>query len=583
MDVTPLVCEARAVVLKAANIYLRHTGDRLIGLTVQGSALKGGFIPGCSDIDLKLYLRDSAFASKWQLPLELSIAMHRDLSMLDPSPFGYIQCYALPGRLVADHPIAYLGPTPGTYHLLAGELPVPEASAAEVRNEVRRTLSGIEPMPFDIAGDVLEHGGSRLDRVVRLLCTKVWPVLYSVAGHRSANPVGVWNLPKDEVISLHPADKASGLRVREFYGSVLSYYLEEGRSEEGRSVDGALTLIERGVGFLRAAREWYLELQGGGRAMKAVVFYEPHRPLSVEELDLDGPRAGEARVKIAGAGVCHSDYHRVDGHSEVENTPFVMGHEGAGIVEEVGPGVTDVAPGDHVIFSLTYQCGRCRNCAAGRPNLCDTFQRRTGLMPDGTTRFSRDGVPYYHGLATFSEETVVPAEFLVKVREDIPIDKLCLIGCGVMTGVGAVVNRARVETGSTVAVFGCGGVGLNVVQGAVLAAASKIIAVDKVRFKLEKAEELGATHVVDADREDPVKRIIELTGGGADYAFEVIGFPDTVRQAFESVRPGGTAVMVGAPAHGAEISIPAQPLFMDRTLMGTFYGAGRPRVDFPGF
>lgn len=218
---------------------------------------------------------------------------------------------------------------------------------------------------------------------------------------------------------------------------------------------------------------------------------------------------------------------------------------------------------------------------AGRANLCEGPSKASGLMPDGTRRFSKDGVPFYHGHATFAEETVTLADSVVKVRDDVPLAKASLIGCAVMTGVGAVVNRARVETGSAVAVFGCGGVGLNVVQGAVLASASKIVAIDKVDFKLEKAEELGATHFVNADREDPVERVLELTAGGADYAFEVIGLPQVVRQAFESIRPGGTAMMVGVPPHGAEISIPAQPLFRDRTLMGTFYGAGRPRIDFP--
>ncbi len=315
--------------------------------------------------------------------------------------------------------------------------------------------------------------------------------------------------------------------------------------------------------------------------MRAAVLHRPHTPVVIEELDLDEPKAGEIRIKLLGGGVCHSDYHRIDGHSAIDTLPFVMGHEGSGVVQQVGPGVADLAPGDNIIFSLTPQCGKCRNCTVGRANLCEGYARQPGKMPDGTSRFSKDGMPYYHGLATFAEETVVLADQVVKVPDSVPIEKACLIGCGVMTGVGAVINRARVETGATVAVFGCGGVGLNVVQGAALAAASKIIAVDKLDFKLEKAEEMGATHFVNADKEDPVKRILEITNGGADYAFEVIGFPQTVRQAFESVRSGGTAVMVGVPLHGADISIPARPLFMDRTLMGTFYGAGRPRVDFP--
>ena len=315
--------------------------------------------------------------------------------------------------------------------------------------------------------------------------------------------------------------------------------------------------------------------------MKAAILHEPHTLIQVEDVELDGPKTGEVRVKLSGAGACHSDYHRVDGHSKISVLPYVLGHEGAGVVKEVGTGVTTVAPGDHVIFSLTAQCGRCRNCTAGRSNLCEWDRLGTGTAQDGTTRFSKDGVPYYADLATFSEETIVSESYLVKVRDDLPIDKACLIGCGIMTGVGAVVNRAKVETGSTVVVIGCGGVGLNVVQGATLAGAAKIIAVDKVPFKLDMAQDLGATHVINADREDPVSRVMEITDGGADYAFEVIGFPHTVRQAFDSIRPGGTAVMVGVPPTGAEIAVPGMDLFFDRTLMGTFYGAGNPRVDFP--
>ena len=315
--------------------------------------------------------------------------------------------------------------------------------------------------------------------------------------------------------------------------------------------------------------------------MKAAVLYGPHTPLKIEELDLAAPKAGEIRVKMAGGGVCHSDYHRIDEHIAVKTLPFVMGHEGSGVIEEVGPEVSDLSPGDHVIFSLTSQCGTCRNCTVGRPHLCEYHGITVGTMPDGTTRISKDGMPYYHGLATFAEQTVILATHAVKVRDDIPLEKACLIGCGIMTGVGAVLNRAEVEAGSTVAVFGCGGVGLNVVQGALLAAAAKIIAVDTSDFKLEKAGDMGATHFVNAEKEDPVKRIVEITDGGADYAFEVVGFAEVVRQAFDSIRPGGTAVMVGVPVGGSDISIPAQPLFREKTLMGTFYGSGRPRVDFP--
>ena len=251
-----------------------------------------------------------------------------------------------------------------------------------------------------------------------------------------------------------------------------------------------------------------------------------------------------------------------------------MGHEGSGRVQEIGPGVADLAPGDHVIFSLTPQCGHCSYCASGRPNLCNGHGN-TSRGPDTGSRFSKDGLHYHHGLATFAEQTVVRAGSLVKIGKDVPLEKACLIGCGVMTGVGAVINRAKVETGSTVAIFGCGGVGLNVVQGAVLAAASKIVAVDTVDFKLEKAEDLGATHFVNASKEDPVRRVLEITDGGADYAFEVIGFPQVVRQAFESLREGGTAVMVGVPPHGADISIPARSLFRGQGPAGDF-STGRP-------
>lgn len=314
--------------------------------------------------------------------------------------------------------------------------------------------------------------------------------------------------------------------------------------------------------------------------MKAAVFHESGVPLPIEEVELEGPKSGEVLVDLVGAGVCHSDYHMVAGHLKLPQTPLVMGHEGAGIVSQVGPGVKNFAPGDKVIFSMDKMCGQCRNCTLGRPTLCETYGR-TYVMPDGTTRFSRDGVPYYHMVGTFSEQSVVPADQLVKVRDDAPLEKACLIGCAVITGVGSVVNRAKVEKGSIVAVYGCGGVGLNVVQGAVLAGASRIIAVDTVDFKLTKAEEMGATDLVNAEKEDPVKRIVEMTGGGADYAFEVVGFPHLVKQTFESVRLGGAAVMVGVQPAGAEITIDAWGLMMQRSLIGAYHGDANPRVDFP--
>ena len=313
--------------------------------------------------------------------------------------------------------------------------------------------------------------------------------------------------------------------------------------------------------------------------MKAALLRELNAPLSIEEVDLEGPRSGEIRIDIAGAGACHSDYHAVVGRNPPYALPTILGHEGAGVVTDVGPGVADFAPGDHVIFSLTAQCGRCRSCTVGRTHLCDNVWG-TPYMRDGTNRFSQDGVPIVHRYAAFSEATTIPAEFAVRIRKDMPLDKAAIIGCAVTTGVGAVVNRADVEAGSTVAVFGSGGVGLNVIQGAVLAAASRIVAIDTVGLKLEMARRLGATHSIDASKEDPVARVKEITGGGVDYAFEVIGSPPVIRQAFESLRPGGTAVAVGVPAHDAEITVPATMLFMDRGLLGSFYGSGRPRVDF---
>ncbi len=314
--------------------------------------------------------------------------------------------------------------------------------------------------------------------------------------------------------------------------------------------------------------------------MRAALLRRPHVPVEIEQVDLDDPGPGEVRVGMVAAGVCRSDLHRLSGHTVVKTLPFILGHEGAGIVEQVGEGVSSVAPGDHVVMSLTAQCGRCRNCTAGRANLCEWHALGTGRMPDGTRRFSQDGEPVFADLAAFSEGTVVAEGYLVKVREDVPLQKACLVGCGVMTGIGAVVNRAKVEPGATTVVVGCGGVGLNVVQGCSLASASKIIAVDNVEAKLQVAESVGATHLVNSAKVDALTEIDRLTGGGADYSFEVVGVAETLRMAFSAIRPGGTAVMVGLPAQEAEISVPGRALFFDRTLMGTFYGAARPRQDF---
>ena len=315
--------------------------------------------------------------------------------------------------------------------------------------------------------------------------------------------------------------------------------------------------------------------------MRAAILHAPHTRLDISPVDLASPGPGEVRVKMAAAGVCRSDLHRMDGHRDIDTLPYIGGHEGSGVVEEIGPSVTTVAPGDHVVFSLTAQCGRCRNCTAGKTNLCEWHQLGSGFMPNGTHRFTQGGTPIFADLATFADRTVVAEGYLVKIRDDVPLDKACLVGCGVMTGIGAVVNRAKVEPGSTAVVVGCGGVGLNVVQGCSLASASKIIAVDTVDSKLSYAESVGATHFINSSKQDALAEINRITSGGADYSFEVVGLTDTIDLAFAAIRPGGTCVMVGVPATGAEVSVPGMDLFYDRTVMGTFYGSARPREDFP--
>ena len=313
---------------------------------------------------------------------------------------------------------------------------------------------------------------------------------------------------------------------------------------------------------------------------EAAVLHAPKRPLSVETLDIAPPRKGEVLLKMVGAGVCHSDYHYVDGHLTNVNPPMILGHEGAGTVADVGEDVDWLKPGDKVILSLDSMCGRCRNCTAGHPSLCETNFNYGSSMPDGTTRFSKNGQPINHRTPTFTEYTMAPEDKCVLVPDDTDLAAASLISCGVITGVGAVVNRAQVPTGATMAVFGCGGVGLSVVQGGRLANAAQIIAVDTVDFKLEKAEEMGATHFVNAAKADPVERILEITGGGADYAFEVVGLPAIAKQAFNSTRPLGTTVLVGVFPTGAEMSVDGWELLRGRSILGNWHGDGRPRVDF---
>jgi Zn-dependent alcohol dehydrogenase len=265
--------------------------------------------------------------------------------------------------------------------------------------------------------------------------------------------------------------------------------------------------------------------------------------------------------------------------------PIILGHEGSGIVERIGEGVTSVQPGDHVIPIWRTSCGTCEYCANGRPALCDigTQMRVTGLMPDGTTRFRINDTPVRHftGVSTFSQMSTMPEESVLKIPQDFPLDKAALLGCGVITGVGAVVNAAKVKMGSTVAVFGCGGIGLNAIQGARIVGALKIIAVDVAEQKLAYARQMGATHTINASQDHPVEAIHELTHGrGVDYAFEAIGLPQAIEQAYAATRKMGTCVVIGVTRADVRVNINANEMvYAEKTLMGSLYGSSRPKVD----
>lgn len=317
---------------------------------------------------------------------------------------------------------------------------------------------------------------------------------------------------------------------------------------------------------------------------KAAVLYEAGTPLRLEEVEVLPPQHGEVLVRMYAGGVCHTDLHVMKGEL-VMPLPIIMGHEGSGIVECVGDGVTSVQPGDHVIPLWRVSCGTCEYCTGGRPALCDvgTQMRVTGLMPDGTTRFRVNDTPIRHfcGVSTFAQLSTMPEAAVVKIPSDFPLDKAALVGCGVITGVGAVVNAAKVKMGSSVAVFGCGGIGLNAVQGARLVGALTIIAVDVAPQKLEYAQQMGATHLVNAAQEDPLAAIKELTGGrGVDYAFEAIGRTTTIEQAYAATRKMGTCVVIGVTRADARVSINANEMvYAEKTLMGSLYGSSRPRID----
>jgi S-(hydroxymethyl)glutathione dehydrogenase/alcohol dehydrogenase len=320
--------------------------------------------------------------------------------------------------------------------------------------------------------------------------------------------------------------------------------------------------------------------------MRAAVFYEYNAPLRIDDITLDKPKRGEVLVKVAASGVCHSDLSVMNGTLPFPPPPAILGHEGAGVVQEIGDGVTAVQPGDHVILSWRPSCGRCSYCVTGRPQLCQTIGMALlqGYLPDGTTRFHKGDteIRIFTGVGSFAEYTVVPEAGVVKIRKDVPLDAAALVGCGVMTGVGAVINTAKVEAGSSVAVIGCGGVGLNVIQGAVLAGAEKIIAIDLNPKKLELAKQFGATHFINPADGDPVTQVLGLTDGlGVEYAFEVIGRADTAVQAYNSIRPGGTAVVVGVAKPDDMMMISALSLLQEKTLKGSIYGSARPSVDMP--
>jgi S-(hydroxymethyl)glutathione dehydrogenase / alcohol dehydrogenase len=315
--------------------------------------------------------------------------------------------------------------------------------------------------------------------------------------------------------------------------------------------------------------------------MKAAVLHAANQPLTIEEVELTKPRSREVLLHTAFAGLCHSDLHFIDGLYP-HPTPCVLGHESAGVVEAVGDGVTYVKPGDHVITCLSVFCGTCPQCVTGHPNLCENTEVK--LPPGVSRRLTWKGgelMNQFLNLSSFAEQMLVHENSMVKIDPDIPLDRAALVGCGVMTGVGAVFNAAKVEPGATVAVIGCGGVGLSAVNGAALAGAERIIAIDTVASKLEIARELGATDTLNASNADPVKEVRDMTGGGVHYSFEALGTKNTAEQAFGMLRPGGTATIIGMVPLGVKIELHGYDFLRDRKLQGTSMGGNRFRVDMP--
>jgi S-(hydroxymethyl)glutathione dehydrogenase/alcohol dehydrogenase len=321
--------------------------------------------------------------------------------------------------------------------------------------------------------------------------------------------------------------------------------------------------------------------------VRAAVAWKSGTPLSIEDVDLAGPKAGEVLVELHATGICHTDEYTLSGADPEGRFPAILGHEGAGVVVEVGPGVTSLRKGDHVIPLYTPECRQCKTCLSRKSNLCTAIRatQGQGLMPDGTSRFSIGGeaVLHYMGCSTFASHTVLPEIALAKIREDAPFDKVCYIGCGVTTGIGAVINTARVEPGANVAVFGLGGIGLNVLQGARMAGADMIVGVDINPARESIARRFGMTHFVDPrSTPDVVAHIVELTKGGADYSFECVGNVKLMRQALECCHRGwGVSVIIGVAGAGQEIATRPFQLVTGRVWKGTAFGGARGRTDVP--
>ncbi len=314
--------------------------------------------------------------------------------------------------------------------------------------------------------------------------------------------------------------------------------------------------------------------------MKAAVLHAPNQPLTIEEVELTKPGSREVLLRTSFAGLCHSDLHFIEGLYP-HPTPVVLGHELSAIVEAVGDGVSYVKPGDHVITCLSVFCGTCPQCLTGHPNLCENTEVK---MPAGVARrmtWKGGHMNQAFNLSSFAEQMLVHENAMVKIDPDIPLDRAALVGCGVMTGVGAVFNAAKVEPGATVAVIGCGGIGLSAVNGAALAGAERIIAIDTVASKLDVAREMGATDTINVSNADAVEQVRELTKGGVHYSFEALGTKRTAEQAFEMLRPGGTATIIGMVPFGLKIELHGFDFLRDRKIQGTSMGGNRFRVDMP--